>query len=185
VKEIDSNIEKIIAGCLKNDRWSQRQLYDRYSSKLYGLCRRYSSSDEEAEDVLMEGFMKVFKSLDSFRHKSSFETWLTSVMLNVAISHFRSSTRFRREIFTEDMDSEEFVEEAEEIRTNLVADQLLELIRKMPEMMRVVFNLKAVDDYSFMEIAGMIGKSENAVRNSYMRGRKWLMDRLKLEKESF
>jgi len=133
----------------------------------------------------MEGFMKVFKSLGSFQYKSSFETWLTSVMLNVAISHFRGSTRFRKEVLMEDMDSDELVEEEEEIRTNLVADQLLELIRQMPEMMRVVFNLKAVDDYSFMEIAGMIGKSENAVRNSYLRGRKWLMDRLKLEKENF
>lgn len=183
MKEIDSDIEKIIAGCLNNDRWSQRQLYDRYSSKLYGLCRRYSSSDEEAEDVLMEGFMTVFKSLGSFQHKSSFQTWLTSVMLNVAVSHFRNSKRFRREVYAEDMDSEEFVEEEVEIRTNLVADQLLGLIRQMPEMMRVVFNLKAVDDYSFTEIAEMTGKSENAVRNSYMRGRRWLMDRLKLEKD--
>ena len=183
MKEIDSDIEKIIAGCLNNDRWSQRQLYDRYSSKLYGLCRRYSSSDEEAEDVLMEGFMTVFKSLGSFQHKSSFQTWLTYVMLNVAVSHFRNSKRFRREVYAEDMDSEEFVEEEVEIRTNLVADQLLGLIRQMPEMMRVVFNLKAVDDYSFTEIAEMTGKSENAVRNSYMRGRRWLMDRLKLEKD--
>ena len=112
----------------------------------------------------MEGFMTVFKSLGSFQHKSSFQTWLTSVMLNVAVSHFRNSKRFRREVYAEDMDSEEFVEEEVEIRTNL-------------------FNLKAVDDYSFTEIAEMTGKSENAVRNSYMRGRRWLMDRLKLEKD--
>lgn len=182
MKEIDSDIEKIIAGCLRNDRRCQRQLYDRYSSELFGICRRYCSSDEEAEDVLIEGFVNVFKSLDSFHRKSSFETWLKSVMLNVAVSHFRNSTRFRREVFTEDMDSEEFVEE-EELRTNFVADQLLELIQQMPEMMRVVFNLKAVDDFSFTEIAEVMGKSENAVRNSYMRARIWLMGRLKLEKD--
>ncbi len=104
-------------------------------------------------------------------------------MLNVAVSHFRNSKRFRREVYAEDMDMKGVVEEEEQIRTNLVADQLLELIRQMPEMMRVVFNLKAVDDYSFTEIATMTGRSENAVRNSYLRGRKWLMDKLKLEKD--
>lgn len=183
MKEIDSDIEKIIAGCLKNDRLSQRQLYDRYSSELFGLCRRYSSSDEEAEDLLMEGFMQIFKNLDSYQHKSAFGTWVTSVMLNFAISHFRNSSRFRMEILTENMELLENVDEEEQIRTNLVADQLLQLIQQMPEAMRVVFNLKAVDEYSFTEIAQMLDKKENAVRNSYMRGRKWLMERLKLEKD--
>ena len=182
MKEIDSDIEKIIAGCLKNDRLSQRQLYDRYSSELFGLCRRYSSSDDEAEDLLMEGVMMIFKNLGSYHHKSSFGTWVRSVMLNKAISHYRNSRRFRMELLTENMELMEDCDEGEQIRTNLVPDQLLEVIQQMPEVMRVVFNLKAVDDYSFTEIAQMLDKKENAIRNSFMRSRKWLMEKLKLEK---
>lgn len=181
--EIDSDIEKIITGCLKNDRLSQRKLYDRYAPVLFGVCRRYASSEAEAEDMLMEGFMIVFKKLDTYRRESSFDAWVRKVMLNSAISHFRNSRRFRLEVLTEDMESLEYVEESDQLATTLLPDQLLAVIQQMPEMMRVVFNLKVVDDYSFTEIAKMLGKNENAIRNSHLRARKWLMERLKNENE--
>ena len=180
--EIDSDIEKIITGCLKNDRLSQRKLYDRYAPVLFGVCRRYASSEAEAEDILMEGFMIVFKKLGTYRRESSFDAWVKKVMLNSAISHFRNSRRFRLEVLTEDMESLENVENGEQISTNLLADQLLAVIQQMPEMMRVVFNLKVVDEFSFTEIAEMLGKNENAIRNSYLRARKWLMEKLEKEK---
>ena len=173
--EIDSELQKIINGCLNNDRESQRRLYDWYAPKMYVVCRRYANSREEAEDMLMEGFMKVFKNLSTFKGDSTFYSWIYSVMVNSAISHYRSIKRFRKELLSEEvMDGDEFAEE-ERITASLEAGLLLEILEQMPDGMRVVFNLKAVEEYSFSEIAEILGKKENAIRISFMRARQWLM----------
>jgi len=178
VTEIDSELQEIINGCLNNDRLSQRRLYDRYAPRMYGVCLRYANGREEAEDMLMEGFMRVYKSLPTFRWESSFNTWIYSVMVNTAVSHYRSVKRFRKELFSDDVvEGEEFAEE-ENIVASLAAKQLLEMLEQMPDGMRLVFNLKAVEEYSFQEIAEKLGKKENAIRICYMRARKWLMERI-------
>ena len=136
---------------------------------------RYANSREEAEDMLMEGFMNVFKGLSTFKGDSKFTTWIHSVMVNTAVSHYRSVRRFRKELFSSDtIEGEEYSEE-ENIIASLEAKQLLELLEQMPDGMRVVFNLKAVEEYSFSEIAEKLGKKENAIRISYMRARQWMM----------
>ena len=163
---------------MNNDRVSQRRLYDRYSPKMFVDCRRYASSREEAEDMLMEGFMNVFKSLSTFKGDSRFYSWIYSVMVNSAVSHYRSVRRFQKELLTEDMpDGNGFAEE-EKITASLDASRLLELLEQMPDGMRIVFNLKAVEEYSFSEIAEKLDKKENAIRISYMRARQWLKNRI-------
>lgn len=123
----------------------------------------------------MEGFMNVFKGLSTFKGDSKFTTWIHSVMVNTAVSHYRSVRRFRKELFSSDaMEGEAYAEE-ENIIASLEAKQLLELLEQMPDGMRVVFNLKAVEEYSFSEIAEMLDKKENAIRISYMRARQWMM----------
>ena len=177
--EIDSELQKIIYGCLNNDRVSQRRLYDRYSPKMYVVCQRYASSREEAEDMLMEGFMNVFKSLSTYKGDSKFSTWIYSVMVNTAVSHYRSMKRFRKELLSSDiLDGDEYKED-EKITASLEASRLLELLEQMPDGMRVVFNLKAVEEYSFSEIAEMLDKKENAIRISYMRARQWMMEAMR------
>ena len=146
---------------------------------MYGVCLRYANSREEAEDMLMEGFMNVFKGLSTFKGDSQFTTWIHSVMVNTAVSHYRSVRRFRKELLSSDaMEGEEFSEE-ENIIASLEAKQLLELLERMPEGMRMVFNLKAVEEFSFSEIAEMLDKKENAIRISYMRARQWMMEAMK------
>ena len=142
---------------------------------MYGVCLRYANSREEAEDMLMEGFMNVFKGLSTFKGDSKFTTWIHSVMVNTAVSHYRSVRRFRKELFSSDaMEGEAYAEE-ENIIASLEAKQLLELLEQMPDGMRVVFNLKAVEEYSFSEIAEKLGKKENAIRICFMRARQWMM----------
>lgn len=177
--EIDSELQGIINGCLNNDRLSQHRLYDRYASRMFGVCLRYANGREEAEDMLMEGFMQIFKSLPLFRGESSFTTWMHSVMVNTAVSHYRSVKRFRKELLASDVIEEEGKAEEENIIASLEAKQLLELLEQMPDGMRLVFNLKAVEEYSFSEIAEKLGKKENAIRISYMRARQWMMKEMK------
>ncbi len=176
--EIDSELQEIINGCLNNDRLSQHRLYDRYASKMYVVCRRYANSPEEAEDMLMEGFMNVFKRLSTFKGDSKFTTWIYSVMVNTAISHYRSVRRFRKELLTEDVLEGDVFAEEETITASLEASRLIELLEQMPDGMRMVFNLKAVEEYSFSEIAEILDKKENAIRISYMRARQWLKNRI-------
>ena len=176
--EKDSGLEEIVNGCLNNNRLSQRKLYDRYAPSMFAVCRRYANTDSEAEDMLMEGFMKVFKSIGSFKGESAFTTWVHSVMLNAAISHYRSIRKFRYEVSECDLDVEAEVNEEERIATSMDARRVLELMQKMPEPLRVVFNLRAVDGYSFAEIAKELGTKEDSMRVTFLRARKWMLAEL-------
>lgn len=170
----ESDIQTIVNGCLNNDRLSQRQLYDRYASRMYVLCRRYANSDEEAEDMLMEGFMQVFKSLGTFHGESSFYTWIYSVMVNTAISHYRSIRRFRNELLSDELNDVGLLGEDEKITTVLDARIVVDTLQRMPENYRVVFNLHALEGYSFAKIGEMLGKKEDSMRVVFLRARKWL-----------
>ncbi len=177
--EVDHELEKVISGCLENNRVSQRQLYDLYASKMFAVCRRYANTDAEAEDMLMEGFMQVFKSLNTFKRDSSFSTWIRSVMVNVAISHFRSVRRFRKELSASDLDEDLMAVEEENITTSLDARIVTDLLQQMPENLRTIFNLRAIEGYSFAEIGEMLDKKEDSTRVTYLRARKWLLAQLR------
>ncbi|MBP5495715.1 MAG: sigma-70 family RNA polymerase sigma factor [Bacteroidales bacterium] len=176
--EKDSGLEEIVNGCLNNNRLSQRKLYDRYAPSMFAVCRRYANTDSEAEDMLMEGFMKVFKSIGSFKGESAFTTWVHSVMLNAAISHYRSIRKFRHEVSECDLDVEAEVNEEERIATSMDARRVLELMQKMPEPLRVIFNLRAVEGFSFAEIAKELGTKEDSMRVTFLRARKWMLAEL-------
>jgi len=175
---IDSELESVISGCLNNNRLSQKQLYERFAPRLFVVCRRYANSTAEAEDMLMEGFMNVFKNLHTFKGDSSFFSWIYSVMVNSAISHYRSVRRFRQEFFQEDMDMEPYGNVEEEVVARLSAGQVIELLEQMPGIPRVVFNLREIEGYSFEEIAEKLGKNEGAIRMAHVRAKKWLRSKL-------
>lgn len=145
---------------------------------MFAVCRRYANTDSEAEDMLMEGFMKVFKSIGSFKGESAFTTWVHSVMLNAAISHYRSIRKFRHEVSECDLDVEAEVNEEERIATSMDARRVLELMQKMPEPLRVIFNLRAVEGFSFAEIAKELGTKEDSMRVTFLRARKWMLAEL-------
>ena len=178
MRVLDSELESVINGCLKNNRLSQRKLYDKYASKMFAVCRRYANTEAEAEDMLMEGFMQVFKSIGTYKGDSTFYTWIRSVMVNAAISHYRSIRKFRNEVLEFNLEDEEYMYEEEKITTSMDAQKVLELMQKMPEPLRVVFNLRAVDGYSFAEIAKELGTKEESMRVTFMRARKWMLAEL-------
>lgn len=171
-------LEKLIVGCLDNDRLSQKQLYELYAPKMFVVCQRYAKDSHEAEDMLMEGFLQVFKSLRTYKSESSFDNWIRSVMVKSAISHYRSVRRFRNESGWDNLEEVNVADEQETIVSSLEAKQIVALMEQMPDTLRTVFNMKAIDGFSFKEIAELLDKKENAVRISYMRARQWLMAEL-------
>lgn len=176
----------LVQGCLRNDRQAQRELFEVYAPRLLGLCRRYTNSREEAEDILMESFMAIFKTLDTFRQECSLETWMYRITVNVAIDHYRKNKKFR--IMDSDIDAEinlPNLPDTDDIVTRLEAKQVIEIIEKMPEGLRLIFNLHAVEGFALKDIAKQLDKNENTIRVYYRRARLWLQEQiLNEEKET-
>lgn len=176
--EILEKDKLLIDGCLRNDRASQQQLYDRFSPKMLALCMRYTHSQEEAEDIMIESFMKVFTSLEHYRSESSLEGWIRKIMINTAITHFRKNEKMKNLSFDDiayDAADTRIIAPEEKFAEN----ELLKLIQTMPAGYQVVFNLFAIEGYSHKEIAEQLDITESTSKSQFFRARQWLMDRIK------
>ena len=165
---------QLIKKCLKGDRKSQRALYDQFSSKMLGVCRRYVRSQYDAEEVLSNGFIKVFNNLSYYRSEGSFEGWIRKIMVREALNFLRSEKAFFEE--TEDS-SLEFMAPVEEQR-DLEVQDLLQLIDELPTGYRTVFNLFAIEGYSHQEIAQELAISEGTSKSQLNKARKMLQVRM-------
>ncbi len=150
-------VERLIQDCIKGDRKSQQFLYQTYYGKMLVVCYRYASTNEEAKDILHDGFIKVFQKLKSFKNTGSFEGWIRRIMVNNAIDHIRK----RKELLTFEGDSSLEImknklaedDNDDEIFLKAQAEVLVKLIQQLSPAYRTVFNLFVVEDYSHKDIA--------------------------------
>ena len=158
----------LIRGCLDNNRRMQVELYRRFSPRMYAVCLRYAGNAEEAEDILQEGFIKIFKKLDSFRSEGSFEGWIRRIFVNTAIEHFR-----RKRYLQTVSEKEENTIEGKDISVldKLAAKDILALIKELSPGYRTVFNLYVVEGYTHKEIADMLGISEGTSKSQLSRAK--------------
>ncbi|HVN57120.1 MAG TPA: sigma-70 family RNA polymerase sigma factor [Bacteroidales bacterium] len=165
-----SDIKNIIKGCLAGDRRDQELLYRRHSAKLYAVCLQYSGNDEEARDILQEGFIKIFENLRNYKHEGSFEGWMRKIVVNTALEKFRSRHNLFR---VDDIDtiSEPEADPDTEDYSGLEAMELLFIIRELPPKYRMVFNLYAIEGYSHKEIGDMLNISEGTSKSNLSRAR--------------
>ena len=170
--------KELVAACLQNDRKAQKELYDRYAAVMMGVCSRYANSKEEGEDILIEGFTKVFAHLGEFHFESSLPTWIRRIMLNTAISFFRMHHKHHNALALDDAFEAEW-REAQSLPSDKVMEKdLLQLIQRMPETYRVVFNLFVVEGLSHKEIATTLGIQEGTSRSQLTRAKNWLKERI-------
>jgi RNA polymerase sigma factor (sigma-70 family) len=169
-------LSDLLEGCLANDRQSQEQLYRWLSPRLFAVCLRYATDRESAEDILQEGFIKLFQKLSSYRSEGSFEGWARRIIVNTAIEHFRRIKPVLS-LETESPMKEPSLQETGV--TQLETKELAALIQELPVGYRTVFNLYAVEGFSHGEIAERLGISEGTSKSQYSRAKKWLQDRLK------
>jgi RNA polymerase sigma factor (sigma-70 family) len=172
------NEKELVKRCLKNDSGAQELLYRRYASKMLGVCLRYAKNKMEAEDILQEGYIKVFNSLTSFQFKGSLEGWVRRIMVNTAINFYRSSLKYVQSLDDDEMSDKNMPS----ITMNdlLTTKELLRIIQELPEGYRVVFNLFAIEGYSHKEIAEILGVSENTSKSQLSRARVVLQNKLKV-----
>ena len=163
-------IRKAAAG----HRESQRALYDRYAPRMLALCQRYVRDQHYAEDVMIDGFVKVFSHLASFGFNGSFEGWIRRIMVREAIDHLR-----KRQFVVFDDTQMEGAPFPSEVSDPYQLEALEQLIEALPEGYRLVFNLYAVEGYKHAEIAGLLGISESTSKTQLYKARKQLQQQLR------
>ena len=163
----------LIRGCLEDNRRMQEELYCRFSPRMYAVCLRYAGNAEEAEDILQEGFIKVFKKLDSFRSEGSFEGWVRRIFVNTAIEHFR-----RKRYLMPVTEKEEKTIEGKYISVldELAEKDILSLVQELSPGYRTVFNMYVVEGYTHKEIADMLNISEGTSKSQLSRAKVILQD---------
>ena len=173
--ESNQNIPEsdLITGCIEGNRRMQEILYSRFSAKMYGVCLRYASNAAEAEDILQEGFIKIFKKIDTFRSEGSFEVWVRRIFVNTAIEHFR-----RRKYLTPVTEKEENTIEGKYISVldELAEQDILNLVQELSPGYRTVFNMYVVEGYTHKEIGDILGISEGTSKSQLSRAKVILQD---------
>ncbi len=168
--ENKEQLKEIIEGCLRNDRRSQEAIFKLFYGKMMVVCMRYTNDKDTAQEVLQEGFMKVFEKLGAFDYKGSFEGWVRRIVANTAIDAIRRSKK--NPILTDNdndfkIGGENPMEKQETIELGeLKAEMAMEAIQKLSPAYRTVFNLYVLEEYSHKEIAEMLGISEGTSKSN-------------------
>lgn len=168
----------LVKECVKGNAKAQRMLFDKFSRKMLGVCLRYTKNQEEAEDVLQEGFIKTFSKLSDFSHEGSLEGWIRRIMVNTALDLIRKNTKFLNDVPIDIINYQIGINDY--IIENLNVEDLLLLIKTMPDGYKVVFNMFAIEGYSHQEIATTLGISESTSKSQFMRAKAYLRGKLEL-----
>jgi RNA polymerase sigma-70 factor (ECF subfamily) len=171
------DLKRIIKGCLSGSRRDQELLYRRHSARLYAVCLQYSGNEDEARDILQEGFIKIFDKLHNYKHEGSFEGWMRRIVVNTALEKFRSTHHLFRIDDIGSITEPEAHPDTEDY-TGLEAVDLLYMIRELPPKYRMVFNLYAIEGYSHKEIGDMLNISEGTSKSNLSRARVILQRRV-------
>lgn len=167
-------LEQLISDCKKNDAKAQEQLYKLFSAKFFGVCLKYSANYAEAEDNLQDGFIIIFKKIDQYNFKGSFEGWAKRIMINNALQKYRTGVRFL-EIVNEDIQEEETLEIDND---NISLEFLMSIIQDLPDRYRLVFNLYVLDGYSHKEISEMLEITTGTTKSNLARARTILKEKI-------
>lgn len=170
----ENSLNRIWEGCLKNERKQQEILYKVLAPRMLTACMRYAADRDEAQDILQEGFVKVFTSMHKFRGEGSLEGWIRRIMVHTAISRYR---KMKPILLTEELPEGVSVQMSYN-SNNLESKDLLKLIEQLPANYRSVFNLYAIEGYTHQEIGETLGISELVSRTTLCRARGVLKDKL-------
>jgi RNA polymerase sigma factor (sigma-70 family) len=171
----DINLNRMWEGCLQNDRKQQEALYRALAPKMLAVCMRYANDKDEAQDILQEGFIKMFNNVHKYRGDGNLEGWIRRIMVHTAISRYR---KLKPMVLVEDMAEEGAISSASQNANNLEVNDLMKLIQQLPQAYRSVFNMYAVEGYSHQEIGNKLGITELLSRTTLYRARNILKEKL-------
>ena len=163
------NDETLVNQCNAGNAKAQKMLFDQFSPVMMGVVLRYVNDSERANDVLQDGFIKVFKHLKSFKNEGSLEGWIRRIMVNTALDYIRKNKKFLQNKSLDEINADLFTKS--EAIERLEEEGLLKIIQSLPDGYRMVFNLYAIEGYSHKEIAETLGISENTSKSQYSRAK--------------
>lgn len=161
--------KELVKNCLKGKLEAQKQLYDHFAASMFGVCYRYTKSTADAEDVLQEGFVKVFHNLHKYRNEGEFGAWVRRIMVNTALNYLKQHKRYSSELSYQEANLHTISSENPQI--NLEVKELADLVRQLPTGCQTIFNLHAVEGYTHVEIGEILGIHEGTSRSQYARAR--------------
>ena len=167
----------LINDCLKNNRAAQKQLYNQYAQVMLGVCYRYTKSVTDAEDVLQEGFIRVFKNLSQYRADGEIGAWIRRIMVTTALNYLKRNARYQNELAFDKLEMHPVTTENPEVQLN--TKELASLIQQLPGGYQTIFNLHAVEGYSHVEIGQLLGITDGTSRSQYARARALLITWIK------
>lgn len=161
--------ETLVQKCVSGNGEAQRKLFDRFSPLMLGVAMRYIKDKEHAEDVLQDGFIKVYNNLHRFEYKGSLEGWIRRIIVNTALDQIRKNKKNINDLHLDDSNFE-IIQKSDTIG-KLEAEVLMEIIQQLPDGYRVVFNMFAIEGYSHKEIAEELNISESTSKSQYSRAK--------------
>ncbi len=164
---------QLVEGCRNNDRIAQRNLYQVLSAKMFAVCMRYAKDREAAEDILQEGWVKVFKNVDKYRGDGSFEGWVRRIFVNTAVEHYRKEAK----MIAVSEETEAYFVAHENVSDDLELEDLMKCVQSLSAGYRTVFNLYVIEGYSHKEIAEQLKISEGTSKSQLARAR-YLLQKL-------
>ncbi len=169
-------LDILLKECKRGKSRSQEELYRRFASAMYGLCLQYASNEEDAQDIMQEGFIKVFAKLDQVKNPAALPGWIRRVMINTALEKYRSQVILQR---VDEVREEHHEEAGNEALDKLSCDELVGLIQTLTPRYRVVFNLYAIEGFTHQEISEELGISIGTSKSNLSRARGVLQEKIK------
>jgi len=169
-----SELEQLIQGCIRNERSAQEKLYRLFYPKMMALVRRYIDHDEQAEEVLNNGYLRAFQKIKQYNFQGSFEGWIRKIVFHSVADYVKQNAKYSNQIV--------LIEKDELIQTDhadkLYYDQLVKLIQCLPDATRTVFNMYVMEGFTHREIGNMLGISEGTSKWHLSEGRKILKEKI-------
>jgi RNA polymerase sigma factor (sigma-70 family) len=169
------HLNKVVRGCQENKPGSQRELYDMFKTKMFGICMRYAGNYNDAQDIMQDGFIKVFEKIHQFGFKGAFEGWIRKVMVNTALEKYR--LHYLHIPINENLAKIE-LEQEKDIASDIEANELVSIIQDLSPRYRAVFNLYALEGFSHKEISEMLHISQGTSKSNLSRARAILQEKV-------
>ena len=173
---LNNHTEKdLIALCIEGDNYSCKQLFDLYSGKMMAICYRFARDRNEADDIMQEGFVRVFNKLHLYSGEGSLEAWMRRVIINTAIKYKKRN--ITKHSYTE-LDNIHPLDTTPSVLDDISKNEIIELVQSLPDGYRVVFSLNVIEGYSHKEIADRLGIGESTSRSQLVKARALLRNKL-------
>ena len=176
------NTQDLLKRCVNGKKDAQYLLYRQYAAQMLGVCYRYSKSLEDAEDILQEGFIKVFTKIHQYKNQGELGAWIRKIMVNTAITYINKHNRYKKEMLVDDILLHPVSDDNPEIK--LSVQDIVETIRQLPGNYQTIFNLIAIEGYDYKEVCDLLQLNINTIRSQYSRARAMLIQLLKNNEEA-